>query len=161
MLRRNPRISPLTGAGQPQTGAADTDGAAFRVAERRKHAVDPELCQRGPQELVVLGKAAGIPKPNACSESGRKEPRRPCTRRRVLHTAARAGWTSRRWGMRSVAVQQAAASTTLGPAWPAPLHPPARRSSTRARARTRSPGRLAIVRVRHSRSARAHAAIGL
>ena len=52
-------VSPLTRTGQPQPCAADTDGAALRVAERRKQAAYPELTGGGPQRLVVLGSEVG------------------------------------------------------------------------------------------------------
>ena len=45
-------VSPLTRTGQPQPCAADTDGAALRVAERRKQAAYPELTGGGPQRFV-------------------------------------------------------------------------------------------------------------
>ena len=49
-------VSPLTRSGQPQPCASASDGAALRVAERRKH---PELSAGGPQRLVVLGAEVG------------------------------------------------------------------------------------------------------
>ena len=48
-----------SGSGHPQPCAAAVDGAALRVAERRKHAACPELTRGGPQTLVVLGSEAG------------------------------------------------------------------------------------------------------
>ena len=48
-------VSSLTRTGQPQPCAAATDGAAFRMAERRKRAAYPELSMGGAQRLVVLG----------------------------------------------------------------------------------------------------------
>ena len=53
-------VSPLTRTGQPQpcAAAAATDGAALRVAERRKLAY-PELSAGGLQQLVVLGAEVG------------------------------------------------------------------------------------------------------
>ena len=52
-------VSPLTRSGQPQPCAAESDGAALRVAERRKHATYPELSAGGPQRFVVLGVEVG------------------------------------------------------------------------------------------------------
>ena len=95
----------------------------LRVAERRKRSTYAELCSGGPQELVVLGSesaGAGMARLAAScstySASGRKELRQ-------LSAAAAAGWSRRWWGILAVAVQQAVASTALGQAWPAPLHP--------------------------------------
>ena len=52
-------VSPLAHTGHPQPGAAETDGAVLRVAERRKRSTYPELSSGGPQELVVLGSEVG------------------------------------------------------------------------------------------------------
>ena len=52
-------VSPLTRTGQPQPRAAATDGAALRMAERRKRAAYPELSMGGAQRLVVLGTEVG------------------------------------------------------------------------------------------------------
>ena len=52
-------VSLLTRAGQPQPGAAETDGSALRTAERCKHATYPELRRAGPQRLLVLGSKFG------------------------------------------------------------------------------------------------------
>ena len=52
-------VSPLTRTGLPQPCAAETHGAALRVAERRKRATYPELARGGPQRLVVLGAEVG------------------------------------------------------------------------------------------------------
>ena len=51
-------VSLLTRTGLPQPCAAAHDGAALRVAERRKNAAYPEL-NSGPQQLVVLGSEVG------------------------------------------------------------------------------------------------------
>ena len=117
-------VSPLTRAGQPHTGTADTDGAALRVAERRKHSAYPELSQGGPQQLVVLGSEVGG-RWNTEAQRFLRDLLRVRAQRAppALRPAARAGWTRRWWGLLSVAVQQAVATTALGRAWPAPLHP--------------------------------------
>ena len=47
-------VSPLTRTGHPQPCIVTIDGAALRVAERRKHAAYPELARAGPQKLVVI-----------------------------------------------------------------------------------------------------------
>ena len=47
--------SPLMRTGHLQPCTATIDGAALRVAERRKHAAYPELACAGTQKLVVLG----------------------------------------------------------------------------------------------------------
>ena len=52
-------VSPLTRTGHPQPCTVTIDGAALRVAERRKHAAYPELARAGPQKLVVLGSEVG------------------------------------------------------------------------------------------------------
>ena len=52
-------VSPPTRTGQPQPCSAESDGAALRVAERRKRATYPEFAQGGPQRLVVLGTEVG------------------------------------------------------------------------------------------------------
>ena len=52
-------VSPLTRTGHPQPCAAVVDGAALKVAERRKRATYPELEGGGPQKLVVLGSEVG------------------------------------------------------------------------------------------------------
>ena len=49
-------VSPLTRTGHPQPCTVTIDGAALRVAERRKHAAYPELA---PQKLAVLGSEVG------------------------------------------------------------------------------------------------------
>ena len=112
-------VSPLARTGHPQPGAAETDGAVLRVAERRKRSTYPELCSGGPQELVVLGSEVGG---RWNGEAGRfvqhllrvRSQRAPPALRR----AAAAGWSRRWWGILAVAVQQAVASTALGQAWP-------------------------------------------
>ena len=79
----------------------------------------------------------------------------------ALRPAACAGWTRRWWGMLSVAVQQAAASTALGRGLARPAaSAPTRRSSTRACAGARTPRQApAACRCARepSRSARARA----
>ena len=52
-------VSPLTRSGAPQPRASEEDGAALRVAERRKRATYPELLAQGPQRLLVLGSEVG------------------------------------------------------------------------------------------------------
>ena len=49
-------VSPLTRSGQPQPCAAESDGAALRVAERRKHATYP--LSAAPQRQ--LGRDGGV-----------------------------------------------------------------------------------------------------
>ena len=95
-------VSPLARTGHPQPGAAETDGAVLRVAERRKRSTYAELCSGGPQELVVLGSesaGAGMARLAAScstySASGRKELRQ-------LSAAAAAGWSRRWWGILAV-----------------------------------------------------------
>ena len=116
-------VSPLTRTGQPQPCAADVDGAALRTAERRKAATYPELQGAGPQKLVVLGSEVG-----GRFNSDAQRLVRDLVRLRsyrappALRAAAASGWTRRWWGMLSVAVQQAVASTALGQPWPQPPH---------------------------------------
>ena len=117
-------VSPLTRGGQPQPGAAETDGAVLRVAERRKLAAYPELGRGGPQRLVVLGSEVGGRWNGDAQRFVRDllRVRAQCAPP-ALRTAASAGWSRRWWGMLGVAVQHAVTSTALGCAWPAPLHP--------------------------------------
>ncbi|OLP76058.1 hypothetical protein AK812_SmicGene44057 [Symbiodinium microadriaticum] len=91
--------------------AAVVDGAALKVAERRKRATYPELERGGPQKLVVLGSEVG----GRWNEQARrlvqdlvrlKGHRAP----RALRAAASGAWARRWWSMLSVAVQQAVAS---------------------------------------------------
>ena len=96
------------------------DGAALRVAERRKHATYPELSAGGPQRLVVLGAEVG-----GRWNDGAQRLLRDLVRLRAqralpaLRRAATSAW-ARRWrGMLAVAVQQAVAGTALGPQGPA------------------------------------------
>ena len=63
-------VSPLTRTGQPQPCGADVDGAALRVAERRKRATYPELAAAGPQRLIVLGAEVGGRWPRFGARSG-------------------------------------------------------------------------------------------
>ena len=121
-------VSPLTRTG-PQPCAADVDGAALRTAERRKAATYPELHGAGPQKLVVLGSEVGgrfngdahrLVRDLVRLRSYRAPP--------ALRAAAASGWTRRWWGMLSVAVQQAVASTALGQRGPSRRVPPASRA---------------------------------
>ena len=52
-------VSPLTRSGTPQPRASEEDGAALRMAQRRKRATYPELLAQGPQRLLVLGSEIG------------------------------------------------------------------------------------------------------
>ena len=52
-------VSPLTRDGEPHPHAASCDGASLRRRERRKRDAYPELCEPGPQRLVVLGNEVG------------------------------------------------------------------------------------------------------
>ncbi|CAE7472175.1 CPY1, partial [Symbiodinium sp. KB8] len=52
-------VSPLTRTGHPHPCTVEVDGAALRVAERRKHCTYPELARGGPQKLLVLGSEIG------------------------------------------------------------------------------------------------------
>ncbi|CAE7584665.1 unnamed protein product [Symbiodinium natans] len=114
-------VSPLTRTAQPQPCTADVDGAALRAAERRKAATYPELRRQGPQKLLVLGSEVG-----GRFNSDAQQLVRDLVRLRsyrappALRAAASSGWTRRWWGMLSVAVQQAVASTALGQPWPQP-----------------------------------------
>ena len=76
------------------------------------------------QQLVVLGSEVGG-RWNTEAQRFLRDLLRVRAQRAppALRPAARAGWTRRWWGMLSVAVQQAVATTVLGRAWPAPLHP--------------------------------------
>ena len=117
-------VSPLRRTGQPQPGAAETDGSALRTAERRKHATYPELRRAGPQRLLVLGSEVGGRWNGEAARFVRDLVRVRAHRAPpAVRTAAAAGWSRRWWGMLAVAVQQAVASTAPGCAWPAPPHP--------------------------------------
>ncbi|CAE7550699.1 unnamed protein product, partial [Symbiodinium microadriaticum] len=52
-------MSPLTKTGHPDPCTVEVDGAALRVAERRKHCTYSELARGGPQKLLVLGSEIG------------------------------------------------------------------------------------------------------
>ena len=52
-------VSPLTRTGHPHPCTVEVDGAALKVAERRKHSTYPELARGGPQKLLVLGSEIG------------------------------------------------------------------------------------------------------
>ena len=104
--------------------APKTDWSAHRTAERRKHATYPELRRAGPQRLLVLGSEVGGrwngEAPSVVRDFVRVRAHRAPP---AVRSAASAGWSRRWWGMLAVAVQQAVASTALGCACPAPLHP--------------------------------------
>ena len=114
-------VSPLTRTGQPQPCAAATDGAALRMAERRKRAAYPELSMGGAQRLVVLGTEVG-----GRWNEGALRLVRDLVRVRAqrappaLRTVARAAWSRRWWSQLAVSVQQAVAATTLGNTWLVP-----------------------------------------
>ena len=108
-------VSPLNRRGRPIPRAAAHDGAALRVAERRKERRYPELLDSPYGRLVVL----------ACEVGGRwngaslrlvarlaKEKSRSAPA--LLRASARAAWTSRWWGLLSVAAQSALAATLGG-----------------------------------------------
>ena len=63
-------VSPLTRTGQPQPCSADVDGAALRVAERRKRATYPEFAFRAPpapaRRQVWLGTQVAVGGLAAC-----------------------------------------------------------------------------------------------
>ena len=52
-------VSPLTRTGHPHPCTVEVDGAALKVAERRKHSTYPEFARGGPQKLLVLGSEIG------------------------------------------------------------------------------------------------------
>ena len=100
-------VSPLTRSGAPQPQASE-DGAALRVAERRKRATYPELLAQGPQRLLVLGsevggrwndEALGLVRDLARCRSLRAPP--------AVRRPAAQGWQRRWWAQLSVVVQQA------------------------------------------------------
>ena len=101
------------------------DGAALRVAERRKHSTYPELARGGPQKLLVLGSEIGG-RWNTAAQGFVRDlvPLRALRAPPAVRAAASSGWARRWWGALSVAVQLAVASTALGCAWPAPLPGP-------------------------------------
>ena len=108
-------VSPLTRAGRPVPGADVRDGAALAAARRRKHARYPELLRGGPQRLVVLAAEVGGRWGEECQRFVRqllrlRVQRAPAT----LRATAAQGWARRWWGLLSVAVQRAVASTALG-----------------------------------------------
>jgi len=118
-------VSPLTKTGQPRPGAADTAGAVLRSLNA---ANDPHTRSCAP--LARRSSSSWARRSEGAARNGeacrfvhhllqiRSHKAPPALRR-----AEAAGW-SRRWcGLLGVAVQQAFASTALGQAWPAPLHP--------------------------------------
>ena len=100
-------VSSLTWVGHPQPCTVTIDGAALRVAERRKHAAYPELARAGPQKLVVLGSEVGG-RWNEGARSFFRQLVRVRAQRALpaIRAAAAAGWTRRWWSM--------LASTALG-----------------------------------------------
>lgn len=117
-------VSALTRGGAPVPGAAEADGVALRLAERRKRRRYPELAAGGPQQLLVL----------ACEVGGRWNTESLTFVRRLVRlrarrappavrTAAAAGWRRRWWGLLGVAVQRALGPTLLGDDWRAPQCP--------------------------------------
>ena len=116
-------VSPLTRTGLPQPGAAATDGAVLRVAERRKRDAYPELCAGPSQTLVVLGSEVGGRWSQGALQLVRDLVRIRAQRAPpALRQAAASAWARRWWSQLSVSVQQAVASTALGCSWPMP-HP--------------------------------------
>ena len=116
-------VSPLTRAGRPVPGADLRDGAVLAAARRRKHARYPELLRGGPQRLVVLAAEVGGRWGEECQRFVRqllrlRVQRAPAT----LRATAAQGWARRWWGLLSVAVQRAVASTALG-VWTMPALP--------------------------------------
>eukprot|EP00439_Symbiodinium_sp_Y106_P043359 s3366_g5.t1 len=103
-------VSPLSRTGLPQPCAAAHDGAALRVAERRKRAAYPEL-NGGPQQLVVLGSEVG-----GRWNAGAHQLLRDLVRVRAqrvppaVRSAASSEWARRWWAMLAVSVQQAVTS---------------------------------------------------
>ena len=97
-------VSPLMRTGHPQPCTVTIDGAALRVAERRKHAAYPELARAGPQKLVVLGSEVGG-RWNEGARSFVRQLLRVKAQRAppAVRAAAAAGWTRRWWSMLSVA----------------------------------------------------------
>ena len=78
-------VSPLTRTGHPQPCTVTIDGAALRVAERRKHAAYPELARAGPQKLSSLG--TQLRPPAGASESPASPASHPRSGRGGLDTA--------------------------------------------------------------------------
>ena len=113
-------VSPLTRTGHPHPCTVEVDGAALKVAERRKHSTYPELARGGPQKLLVLGSEIGG-RWNATAQHFVRDLVRLRALRAppAVHRAASSGWARRWWGALSVAVQLAVASTALGRSWPA------------------------------------------
>ena len=102
----------------PQPCAAAADGAALRVAERRKHAAYPEVTWGGPQTLVVLGWEVGGRWTAQARRFVRDLVRLKAYRAPpAIRAAATVAWARRWWSMLSVAVQQAVAGTALGRGW--------------------------------------------
>ena len=105
-------VSPLTRSGAPHGRAASHDGAALRVAERRKRRTYPELANSNMARLVVL----------ACEIGGRWNgealrfvrqlaDQRAAAAPVLLRGSARQAWANRWWGLLSIAVQDALAAT--------------------------------------------------
>ena len=112
-------VSTLTRQGEPQAHADSEDGAALRLAERRKRTTYPELCGPGPQRLLVLGAEAGRRWNSEARSFLRTLVRlRSLRAPAAVRRSASSGWARRWWGFRAVAVQQAVGTTALGQAWP-------------------------------------------
>ena len=88
------------------------DGAALRVAKRRKFTTCPKLSRGGPQQLLVLGSEVG----------GRwNEQARTFLRNLVRKLTGPRPHSAQALVMLSAAVQQAVASTALGRPVGAPI----------------------------------------
>ena len=101
-------VSPLTRTGHPHPCTVEVDGAALKVAERRKHSTYPELARGGPQKLLVLGSEIGGGWNATAQHFVRNLVRLRALRAPpAVRRAASSGWARRWWGALSVAVQLA------------------------------------------------------
>ena len=99
---------------RPRPCAAENDGAALRVAKRRKRAAYPELARGGPQRL---GAEVGGRWNGGALRFVRDLIRlRACRVPPTVRQAAAAGGARRWWSVLSVAGQAAVGTTALGQA---------------------------------------------
>ena len=107
-------VSPLHANGEARPRAAEEDGVALREAEKDKVATYPELVHAAQCQLVVLACEVGGRWSSTCSWLVRQlaEERSSKAPPKLRRSTARA-WEARWWGMLSVAVQNALASTLV------------------------------------------------
>ena len=104
-------VSPIQRDGRPRGRAADVNGWALRVAVRRKHRRYPELVGSSRGTLAVLGaEVGGRWNTDAIRLVQRCARLRARSAPQLLRASAIAAWSTRWWGILSVAVQDSLAA---------------------------------------------------